>query len=85
MFTGRIEEAVFDIKINPIQSEATRIGCPAAVRRWDLWWPPVWGGSFWTTSLQHRALRGGARLGRAIGRGLDAVNEYDPQAALILD
>lgn len=45
----------------------------------------MWGGSYWTASLQYRALRGGARLGRAIGRGLDAVNEYDSQASLILD
>jgi glucoamylase len=52
---------------------------------WDLWWPPVWGGSYWTASLQYRALRGGARLGRAIGRGLDVVDEYDHQASLVLD
>jgi glucoamylase len=45
----------------------------------------VWGGSYWTASLQYRALRGGARLGRAIGRGLDVVDEYDRQASLILD
>jgi len=45
----------------------------------------VWGGSYWSASLQYRALRGGARLGRAIGRGLDVVNEYDSQASLILD
>lgn len=30
VFSGGIEEAVFDIKINPIQSEAARIGSPAA-------------------------------------------------------
>ncbi|KAI0301059.1 Six-hairpin glycosidase-like protein [Multifurca ochricompacta] len=52
---------------------------------WDLWWPPVWCGSYWTASLQYRALRGGARLGRAIGRGLDVVDEYDSRASLILD
>jgi hypothetical protein len=45
----------------------------------------VWGGSYWTASLQYRALRGGARLGRAIGRGLDVVDEYDHQASLVLD
>lgn len=43
------------------------------------------GGSYWTASLQYRALRGGARLGRAIGRGLGAVDEYDRQASLVLD
>jgi hypothetical protein len=45
----------------------------------------VFGGSYWTASLQYRALRGGARLGRAIGRGLDVADEYDHQASLILD
>jgi len=30
VFSGGIEEAVFDIKINPIQSEDARIGSPAA-------------------------------------------------------
>jgi glucoamylase len=54
--------------------------------RWDLWWPPVWGGSYWTASLQYRALRGGARLGRAVGRAADSdVAEYDRQAAMVLD
>ncbi|KAF8494643.1 Six-hairpin glycosidase-like protein [Russula emetica] len=53
---------------------------------WDLWWPTVWGGSYWTASLQYRALRGGARLGRAIGRGREnGVDEYDRQAAMVLD
>jgi glucoamylase len=52
--------------------------------RWDLWWPPVWGGSYWTASLQYRALRGGARLGRAIGRDNDVI-EYDAHAAMILE
>jgi glucoamylase len=51
---------------------------------WDLWWPPVWGGSYWTASLQYRALRGGARLGRAIGRDNDVV-EYEAHASMILD
>lgn len=45
----------------------------------------MWGGSYWTASLQYRALRGGARLGRAIGRGLDVVDGYDHQASLVLD
>ena len=31
----------------------------------------VLGGSDWSASLQHRALRGGARLSRAIGRCYD--------------
>jgi hypothetical protein len=36
--------------------------------------------------LQYRALRGGARLGRAIGRGSEnGVDEYDRQAALVLN
>jgi glucoamylase len=34
--------------------------------------------------LQYRALRGGARLGRVIGRG-NNVEEYDAQAAMILE
>ena len=45
----------------------------------------MWGGSYWTASLQYRALRGGARLGRAIGCGHDVVDEYDSQASMILD
>jgi glucoamylase len=54
--------------------------------RWDLWWPTVWGGSYWTASLQYRALRGGARLGRAFGRGSEnGLEEYDRQAAMVLD
>ncbi|KAI9451528.1 Six-hairpin glycosidase-like protein [Russula earlei] len=133
VFTGGLEEAVFDVKINPIQSEDARIGSPAAdgppfrasvlldyaewliqpeqdngtwvadvlwpklnldlqwiashwnLSSYDLWWPCVWGGSYWTASLQYRALRGGARLGRAIGRGRDVVGEYDSQASMILD
>jgi len=51
---------------------------------WDLWWPPVWGGSYWTASLQYRALLAGARLGRNIGRD-DSVSEYEAQASKILD
>jgi glucoamylase len=45
----------------------------------------VFGGSYWTASLQYRALRGGARLARTIGRGMDVVDEYDNRASLILD
>lgn len=46
----------------------------------------MWGGSYWTASLQYRALRGGARLGRALGRVTEnGADEYDRQAALILD
>jgi len=56
------------------------LSCP----RWDLWWPPVRGGSYWTASLQYRALRGGARLGRTLGRH-NNVEEYDPRASMILD
>ncbi|KAI9454335.1 Six-hairpin glycosidase-like protein [Lactarius psammicola] len=132
IFTGGIEEAVFDLKINMILDEKARIGSPAAdgppfrvdvllkyaewlikpeqnngtwvadvlwpvinldlqwisshwnQSSWDLWWPPVWGGSYWTASLQYRALRGGARLGRAIGRD-DNLIEYDAHAAMILE
>ncbi|KAI0060523.1 Six-hairpin glycosidase [Artomyces pyxidatus] len=51
---------------------------------WDLWWPPVWGGSYWTASLQYRALKAGARLGRKIGRPENVVG-YDSRASLILD
>ena len=40
-------------------------------RRWDLWWAPVWAGSYWTASVQYRALRAGARLCRLIGRETD--------------
>lgn len=53
-------------------------------RRWDLWWPPVWGGSYWTASLQYRALLSGARLGRYIGRG-ESVSEYESHAKMIFD
>ncbi|KAI0266993.1 Six-hairpin glycosidase-like protein [Gloeopeniophorella convolvens] len=51
---------------------------------WDLWWPPVWGGSFWTASLQHRALHTGARIAHSIGRGENAA-EYENRASVILD
>jgi hypothetical protein len=32
-------------------------------------------GSYWTASLHYRALRGDVRLGRAIGRGYDVVDD----------
>jgi len=51
---------------------------------WDLWWPPVWGGSYWTASLQYRALRAGTRLGWNIGRD-DSASEYETHASRILD
>ncbi|KAI9449115.1 Six-hairpin glycosidase-like protein [Lactarius psammicola] len=49
---------------------------------YDLWWLPVWAGSYWSASLQYRALVTGARLGRNIGR-LDSVATYESQAAVI--
>ena len=55
-----------------------------AIVSWDLWWPPVWYGSYWTASLQYRALRAGARLGRTIGRDDSAV-EYETHASMILN
>ncbi|KAI0266992.1 Six-hairpin glycosidase-like protein [Gloeopeniophorella convolvens] len=51
---------------------------------WDLWWPPVWGGSYWTASLQYRALYAGAQLSRKIGR-VESTADYQSRAALILD
>ncbi|KAI0060526.1 Six-hairpin glycosidase [Artomyces pyxidatus] len=51
---------------------------------WDMWWPPVCGGSYWTSSLQYRALTAGARLGHKIGRPEDVAG-YDTQASKILD
>ncbi|KAN0139655.1 glycoside hydrolase family 15 protein [Lactarius tabidus] len=39
---------------------------------WDIWRPPVWGGSYWTSSMQYRALIEGAQFSRKIGRGEDA-------------
>jgi glucoamylase len=49
----------------------------------SLLWLPVWGSSYWAASFQYRALRGGARLGRAIGRNND-VEEYDTHASMLL-
>ncbi len=51
---------------------------------WDLWVPPVWGGSYWTASLQYRALRSGAGLGRKIGRG-GSSSSFDGRASVILE
>ena len=44
----------------------------------------MWGGSYWTASLQYRALKAGARLGRTIGRARSAP-EYESHASMILD
>ena len=52
--------------------------------RWDLWWAPVWGGSYWTSSVQYRALRAGARLCRLIGRETDD-HTYDGVASSVLE
>ena len=51
---------------------------------WDLWWGPVWAGSYWTSSLQYRALVAGARLSRTIGR-YDNTPKYDKVAPLVLE
>lgn len=51
---------------------------------WDLWAPPVFGGSYWTASLQYRALRTGARLGRKIGRG-GSASAFEGRASVILE
>ena len=51
---------------------------------WDIWRPPVWGGSYWTSSIQYRALIEGAQFGRKIGRGEDAA-QFESLASLILD
>ncbi|KAH9987018.1 glycoside hydrolase family 15 protein, partial [Russula compacta] len=114
VFTGGLEEAVFDVHLGKITNPAARPGSPAAdgppfraavlikyaewllgpeqdngtwvadvlwpavnldlqwvsshwnQSSWDLWWPPVWCGSYWTASLQYRALRAGARLGTSV-------------------
>lgn len=132
IFTGGLEEPVFDIHIGKITNPDFRPGSPAAdgppfraiilikyaewliepeqnngtwvadvlwpainldlqwisshwnQSSWDLWWPPVWGGSYWTASLQYRALLSGARLGRNIGRG-DSASAYESHARMILD
>lgn len=51
---------------------------------WDLWVPPVWGGSYWTVSLQYRALRSGAHLARKIGRG-GSASSFEGRASVILE
>ena len=51
---------------------------------WDIWRPAVWGGSYWTSSIQYRALIEGAQFGRKIGRGEDAAL-FESLASLILD
>lgn len=132
VFTGGLEEPVFDIHLNKLLDAASRIGSPAAdgppfragvlikyadwllepeqnngtwvsdvlwpainldlqwialhwnESSWDLWWPPVWGGSYWTASLQYRALKAGARLSRNIGRDSSALG-YESHASMILD
>ena len=61
-----------------------RLLLPDADPRWDLWWPPVWAGSYWTSSLQYRALVAGSRLSRTIGR-YDSTLGYDRIAPLVLD
>ncbi|KAI9451748.1 Six-hairpin glycosidase-like protein [Lactarius psammicola] len=53
----------------PMDLLALESELPMSPYSWDLWAPPVWGGSYWTASLQYRALLSGARLGRKIGRG----------------
>ncbi|KAI9457901.1 Six-hairpin glycosidase-like protein, partial [Russula earlei] len=128
VFTGGLEEAVFDIHLGKLTNPAHRPGSPAAdgppfraivlikyaewllepeqnngtwvadvlwpainldlqwismhwnESSWDLWWPPVWGGSYWTASLQYRALLAGARLSRSVGRD---VPEYESHAHLV--
>lgn len=44
----------------------------------------MWGGSYWTSSLQYRALRAGARLSRLIGRETDDL-AYDGVASSVLE
>ncbi len=44
----------------------------------------MWGGSYWTASLQYRALKAGARLSQNIGRASSALG-YENQASMILD
>ncbi|VDB84180.1 unnamed protein product [Peniophora sp. CBMAI 1063] len=51
---------------------------------YDLWWPPIWGGSYWTAALQYRTLRGGAALGRRLNILQDVV-DYEQKANLVLD
>ncbi|KAF8266130.1 Six-hairpin glycosidase-like protein [Lactarius quietus] len=48
---------------------------------WDLWTPAVWGGSYWTASLQYRALLSGAHLGRKIERA-ESASSFEAQASM---
>ncbi|KAN0109731.1 glycoside hydrolase family 15 protein [Russula decolorans] len=132
IFTGGLEEALFDLHIGKVTNSDYRIGSPAAdgpplralvlikyaewlllpeqhngtwvadvlwpavnldlqwisqhwnESSWDLWWAPVWGGSYWTSSVQYRALRAGARLCRLIGRETDD-RAYDGVASSVLE
>ena len=52
--------------------------------RYDLWWPPIWGGSYWTAALQYRSLKSGAALGRKLNIMQDVV-DYEQKASLVLD
>ena len=52
--------------------------------RWDLWWDPVWGGSYWTASVQYRALIMGARIAKMIGRETDDLG-YRGTAKCVLE
>ena len=51
---------------------------------WDIWRPPVWGGSYWASAVQYRALIEGAQFGRKIGREGDA-DLFESLASLVLD
>ena len=51
---------------------------------YDIWVPPVWGGNYWTSSVQYRALKHGAYVARKIGREEDAP-DFESRASLILD
>ncbi len=51
---------------------------------YDVWLPPAWAGNYWTSYLQHGALKHGAYVGRKIGRGEDS-SDFESRASLILD
>jgi hypothetical protein len=78
---GRIE---LESELVSPESYSSRGLSANADHRWDLWWPPVWAGSYWTSSLQYRALVAGARLSRTIGRYGSTLG-YDKVAPLVLD
>ncbi|KAH9020840.1 hypothetical protein EDB85DRAFT_1895958 [Lactarius pseudohatsudake] len=78
VFTGGFKEAVFDIYVGKIVDLGYRTGSPAAdifTLESELMGSLVAarledpGGSFCAASLQYRALRAGARLGRSISGG----------------